>query len=110
MAKGGIYLKKFTLNRKGVSELCSSSEVGNYLRTVGNQVAQQTGHPQDYDVKVYDLSHTAIGVVQIAEGNYKAWNHELKNNDLLKAVGHTGLSTQKETVDTTIPDVLEEML
>lgn len=110
MAKKGIVLKKFVLNKKGVSELFSSSEMGNFLKRVGQDIAISTGHPQDYEATAVDLTHTAIGVVKVQDGNYKAWHHELKHNDLLKALSSTGLPTAKEQVEKSIPDVLQEEL
>lgn len=108
--KPGLYLKKFTLNRQGVSDLFCSSEVGYLLRNTGQAIANTTGHPQDYNVRTPVLGHSAVGIVEIQPGNYPAYYRELKTNDLLKAMSSTGLPSSKPQVEQSIPDVLQEML
>lgn len=108
--KPGVYLKKFQLNKAGISELFSSAEVCSMLRGVCQDIAISTGHPESYQTRTPVLNNTAVGIVEIREGDYAAYYRELKHNDLLKALSSTGLPSSKPQVEQSIPDVLQEML
>lgn len=86
---------KIELNNTGVRELFRSNEVSEWLKSVGNVVADNARgmSGEEYEVGVYKSSTTAIANVRVASG--KAASDNLKNNTLAKALGNSGLFNKK---------------
>lgn len=72
----------FKLDSKGVRELLRSDEVEQMLESLAESRVPSNGC--NYEVKSKKGSHRANAVIRV--GDAHAYYHELKHNDLLKAV------------------------
>ena len=86
---------KIELDNKGIRELFRSEEVGGWLKSVGETVAQNARgmSGEDYEVGIYKSSTTAVCNVRVA--SKEASRDNVKNNTLAKALGNSGLFMKK---------------
>ena len=82
---------KFKLNMPGLNELMKSAEMVNILQEAGNAVASSAGG--DYGARVHQANWVAIA--NVYPTSRKAAKDNYENNTLLRALGSSGLSSQK---------------
>lgn len=74
---------EFKLNRKGVGELLKSNEMERVLESYGQSVAGRAG--EGYRTGAYQGTDRVK--VNVWPGTREAWQDNMENNTLLKAVG-----------------------
>ena len=82
---------RFKLNLKGLNELMKSPEMQSVLADAGRQVADVAG--DGFCSEVHVASYVAISNVYTE--NYRAFKRNLRDNNLLDALGSVGLPMTK---------------
>lgn len=73
---------KFTLNRKGVSDLLKGQEMVDVLDSYGKEIQSKAG--PGYKSDTYIGKNRANASVKV--GDYRSYRDNLKNNTLLKLI------------------------
>lgn len=69
------------LNQAGIRELLKSEKTAGYIEKVADAIA-----PKDHNYEVSTIQTPSRSVAKIACGDYETYRHNLKSNDLLKAL------------------------
>lgn len=87
---------RFKLDMKGLNELMKSEGMQKHLKKAGDEVAKSAASlagGEVFEAEVHEADYTAISNVYPASAEAAAANYE--DNVLLKAIGASGLPTQK---------------